>query len=194
MLRIILARPGSTEYDEQRRIQGTLSIPLSEQGAQQVAEIVLALSDSKIEAVYSSPCRSAEETAEAIGEAAGVKVKLLEKLKNLNHGLWEGKLIEEVRQKQPKVYRQWQEHPETVCPPDGEMLESARDRVHSALSRILKKHKNGTIALVAPEPLASLIGCYLSGDVLGDLWKVDCECGSWESIDVEPDAVMSVKN
>ena len=32
MIRVILIRPGTTDYDEQRRIKGTLDIPLNEFG------------------------------------------------------------------------------------------------------------------------------------------------------------------
>ena len=85
MIRIILARPGSTEYDEQGRIQGTLSIPLSEQGSHQVANAVLEMEKSNIEMVYSSPCLSAQETAAALAEAVRSKVKPINKLQNLNH-------------------------------------------------------------------------------------------------------------
>ena len=68
-------------------------------------------------------------------------------------------LIEDVKRKQPKVFRQWQEQPEIVCPPEGEMLSEAHERVQAALTKMLKKHKEGTIALVIPEPLASLVQC-----------------------------------
>ena len=37
MVQIVLIRPGSTDYDEQGRIQGTLDIPLNEQGTREVA-------------------------------------------------------------------------------------------------------------------------------------------------------------
>ena len=185
MLRIILTRPGCTEFDVQGRIKGTLSIPLSAQGAQQVAVAARNLGPERIEIVYTSPCESAIQTARALAEPNGIKVRQLEKLQNLDQGLWQGKLIDEVRRKQPKVYRQWQEHPETVCPPKGEMLDSARRRVHTVLNRLLKKHRDGVIALVAPEPMASLIRCYLLGSELGDLWKAECHCGSWDSIEVD---------
>ena len=35
-------------------------------------------------------------------------------------------LIDDVKRKQPKVYRQWQEQPEIICPPEGEMLSEAQ--------------------------------------------------------------------
>ena len=190
MLRIILTRPGSTEFDEQRRITGTLSIPLSDQGAQQAVNTAKDLLAEKIEVIYASNCESANQTANALAELNRVKVKQLEGLQNLDHGLWQGKLIDDVRQKQPKVYRQWQECPETICPPDGEMLGEAQERVKVTLQKLLKKHKDGVIAIIAPEPLTSLIRCYLSGGALGNLWKVECASGGWESIDVEPNEVV----
>ena len=57
-------------------------------------------------------CRSAQETAELIGRGLKLKPKALERLQNLDHGLWQGMRIDEVKHKQPKVYKQWQEHPE----------------------------------------------------------------------------------
>jgi probable phosphoglycerate mutase len=105
-------------------------------------------------------------------------------LRNLNHGLWQGKLIDEVRTTQRKVYRQWQEQPLTVCPPEGETLESARQRVQQAVDKVLKKHKSGVIAVVVSEPMATLVRCYLSHCQLGDLWQAETSCGSWEMIDV----------
>lgn len=191
MVRIVLARPGSTELDEQERIKGTLDMPLSDHGNRQIVKTARELAAVDIQVVYTSPCQAAFETGRAIGEFLGVKVKQLDKLQNLNQGLWQGKRIDEVRRKQPKIYRRWQDNPETVCPPEGEMLEQARDRIQSTLTKLLKKHKNGVIALVVPEPLASLIKNFLDGAKLGDLWKVECDCGSWEFIDVESKAIVT---
>ena len=191
MVRIVLARPGATELDEQERIKGTLDMPLSDHGNRQIAETARELAAVDIKVVYPSPCQAAFETGRAIGEFLGVKVNQLDKLRGLNLGLWQGKRIEEVRQKQPKIYRRWQDNPETVCPPEGEMLEQARDRIQSALTKLLKKHKNGVIAIVVPEPLASLIKNVLDGVKLGDLWKVECDCGSWEFIDVESETIVT---
>ena len=191
MVRIVLIRPGSTDFDEQGRIKGNLDIPLNRQGNGQVSRAAAELSDLPIEVVYCSPGKSAEQTAELIAEQLDIKTKKIEKLRNLDHGLWQGKLIEEVKTKQRKIYRRWQEQPETVCPPEGEMLGSAQQRVQSAMEKLLKRHKAGVLAVVAPEPMASLVRCYLSQQELGDLWKAECECGCWEVIDVVPGAPVA---
>jgi len=189
MVQFLLIRSGSTDFDEQGRIKGTLDIPLSEVGALQVGRIVGELHDTPITHLYSSPCRSAEQTAKAIATDHKLKVRMLDEFQNLDHGLWHGKLIDEVKHSQPKVFRQLQDHPETVCPPDGEPISNAIDRVRAELARLTRKHKTGTIALVIPEPLATLVRSILSHCDVGDLWRAECECGGWQMIDVQPERV-----
>src|SRR4029453_10669782 len=117
-----------------------------------------------------------------------IKAKTLTELQNLDHGLWHGKLIDEVRTSQPKVFRQLQDHPETVCPPQGEAVGAALERLRALLTRLMRKHRRGTIALVVPQPLASLIGSILGAEI-GDLWKAECQCGGWQMIDAQPEKV-----
>ena len=191
MLRIILIRPGSTEFDEQRRIKGTLDIPLSETGSTQVARIVEQTHAISLDHVYTSPCRCAQQTAAALAADHKLRAKTLEEFQNLDHGLWHGKLIEEVRQTQPKVYKQLVEHPETVCPPGGEPIGDAIHRINEALTKLIKKHRAGVIALVVPEPVASMVLGMLDQEQTGDLWKSECECGNWEVIDLKSPQVLS---
>jgi broad specificity phosphatase PhoE len=189
MVKILLVRAGSTDFDEQGRIKGTLDIPLSEAGQGQVGRMIAELHKTQMDHLYASPCRSAQQTAELLAIDHKLKVKTLDELQNLDHGLWHGKLIDEVRLSQPKVFRQLQDHPETVCPPDGEPISNAIERVRMELARLTRKHKTGTIALVIPEPLATLVRSILSHSDVGDLWRAECEGGGWQMIDVQPERV-----
>lgn len=184
---MIVVRAGSTDFDEQGRIKGTLDIPLSEAGQGQVGRLISELKETQIDQVYASPCRSAQQTAELLAADHKLKVKVLDELQNLDHGLWHGKLIDEVRVNQPKVFRQLQDHPETVCPPQGEPVGSAVERVRGLISRLLRKHRSGTVAIVVPEPVASFVRCALNHAELGDLWKAECEVGGWQVFDVQPE-------
>jgi phosphoserine phosphatase len=191
MVQILLIRPGSTEYDQQQRVQGTLDIPLCEDGRQEVDVVVNELRGQPIAAVYSSPCQSADQTAETLAQALEVKSKTIDALQNLDLGLWQGMLVSDVKSKQPKVYRQWQEQPETVCPPQGETLSSAKQRVSAALTKLLKKHKaDRIIAIVAPEPLASVVRNIVRNEDWGDLWHSTSETAQWQLMDV-PEAVAA---
>lgn len=183
-MQIILVRPGATEFDRQNRLQGRLDVPMSEDGRERIQGVCQELQGVHPSAIYASPTLSAAETAEAIGQALDAKTKTLKKLPNLDYGLWQGMLVAEVKEKQPRVYRQWQEQPETVCPPQGESVGAVRQRATESLRKLLKKHRaNGPIVLVAPEPLASVIRLILEGAPLGDLWKVAERAGAWERIE-----------
>lgn len=192
MVQLVLLRPGSTDYDHQSRIQGVLNIPLSEAGQKQAAEAAEKLQIYIPKALYCSPCRSAEETAAIIGQKLELKPKSIDRLQNVNLGLWQGMLVEEVRIKQPKVYKQWQEHPETIQPPDGEMLATAIDRAMEAVEKLARKHRSGTIALVIPEPLATLIQHRIQGIPCSDLWRAPNGYCRIESMNLEKDAPHSV--
>ncbi|HVT29882.1 MAG TPA: histidine phosphatase family protein [Lacipirellulaceae bacterium] len=191
MVQILLIRPGATEFDQQRRVQGTLDIPLCEDGRQQVDRLVEELRGQPIEAIYASPCQSADQTAEELARARDLKIKTVDKFQNLNQGLWQGMLVADVKSKQPKVYRQWQEQPETVCPPQGETLSSAKQRVSTALTKLLKKHRtDATVAIVVPEPIASVIRHVVRNEEWGDLWQRPTDASLWQLINV-PEAVAS---
>jgi len=183
MVQMIVVRAGSTDFDEQGRIKGTLDIPLSNTGEGQVGRLISELHATKIDQIYASPCRSAQQTAALLAADHKLKIKTLDELQNLDHGLWHGKLIDEVRISQPKVFRQVQDHPETVCPPQGEPVTLALERVRTLISRLLRKHKSGTVAVVVPEPLATFVRVALGQAEIGDLWKAECECGGWQLID-----------
>jgi probable phosphoglycerate mutase len=193
MLEIVLIRPGSTDYDSTGRIQGTLDIPLNAEGNSEVAREIEQLRDRKIEAIYCSTCQPALQTASAIAAALDAPLKKLDNMRNLDHGLWQGMLVDEVKRKHPRVYRQWQEQPDSICPPEGETIGEARQRVTAAIKKLFKKHKQGVIGLVVPEPLASIVAQELGRGNIGDLWKAGEKHGCWESVGVEPQSMVHAR-
>lgn len=183
MTQVVLIRPGATIYDEQHRIQGVLDLPLSERGRAEVAHLAVRLAEVAMSALYHGPGEGLQETAETIGKAIRVRPKLVPELRNLDQGLWQGLVVEEVRRRNPKVYRQWREDPLTVCPPEGEPVGEALERARSALRPLLKRHRDETIGLVVSEPLAQLISGLLRRDGHVQL-DDDVPTGDFERIDV----------
>lgn len=157
----ILIRPGETDFDQQLRIQGGLDLPLSEAGRQQVRNLIGRLAELEIDIVYASPTEPALSTGREVAAALDVAFKELEGLENLSHGLWEGMLLDDVRRKHPRVYKQWRELPIAVCPPEGETCSDAYERVQRALKKPSRRRQ--PFAIVAPEPVATLIASVLRG-------------------------------
>lgn len=183
MCNVVVVRPGSTLFDEQERIKGSLDMPLSASGIEQVHRVASEIAKLPITTVYCGPCESAQSTAKEIAEHSKAKWKVCDCFRNLDHGLWQGKLIDELKRQQPRLFKQLQENPRSFCPPGGETVAEAEARVEKLIVKLCKKHSNETIAVVIPEPLASLIAAKLKETDLGDLWKSECDNGSWEMID-----------
>lgn len=184
MLRIIVLLPGATDLDLQGRIKGSLDVPLSEQGNHQARQSASELREHGIDVIYCGPCEAARQTADHVANRQS-KVRVHNELRNLDRGLWHGKRVAELRESQPRLYRQWQDNPESVCPPGGETVEAGRTRIKRALAKIIRKHKSGTIAIVIPEPAASLLRQQLDqAKTMGDLWQIECCSGRWDAIEV----------
>lgn len=185
-LKIILVRAGSTELDDQGRISGSLDMPLSETGTKEAMETALALNSHHsltIDMIYSARCLAAQQTAKQLSNNGAIRVRVKEPWTNLDHGLWHGKSLEELKETQPKLFRQWNENPESVCPPGGETIEAVRNRISASLKKLRKKWKTGTVCIVAPEPLYSIFRCLIQSSELRNLFEDKSESDRWEAFD-----------
>jgi len=182
-LKFVLIRAGATEIDCRGRILGALNLPLSESGQIEVNLTIEELAGWKFTRIYSSAGLAARQTAQQLAKATRSKFRPDERLKNLNCGLWHGMSIEELRDKQPTLFRQWREHPDRVCPPEGETIDDMRERAVAFLDRVRRKHKSGLIAIVTPDPLLSIIRNELVPHSV-TAQKIDpTRCGDWRMVE-----------
>jgi broad specificity phosphatase PhoE len=194
MAQVLLIRAGTTLYDEQNRVQGTLDIPLSERGRAEATRLAESLAGSPdrppLSALYCGPGESVVRTAETLGKALGLKPRRVDELRNLDQGLWQGLQVEEIKRRNTKLFRQWIEDPRTICPPQGEMVEDALDRVKIALKPLFRRHPEERFGLVVGEPLARLISCLLRRTPRPQLDE-QLPCCGFERIDVPPELLAN---
>lgn len=69
-----LVRHGQTDWNAQRRLQGSTDIPLNDVGRGQARDAVAALSGYEWDAIVSSPLSRAAETADLIAAGLGLSV------------------------------------------------------------------------------------------------------------------------
>jgi broad specificity phosphatase PhoE len=168
---LIVIRSPATDYERQGRVRGSLDLPACPEGLADIRAAVATLPGSPPEAIYTAPTACAIEAGRILGSRYDLSPKPLELLANLDLGLWQGKLVSEIRRQQPRTFRQWQDDPWSVIPPEGELLDEARGRVELALERIFKRHRTGRVAVVVPAPLDALVRWLVAGEPLGDLWR-----------------------
>lgn len=183
MTQVVLIRPGATLFDEQRRIQGVLDVPLSTRGQEEVQLLAEDLAGCALETIYHGPCSSAVATAEQLADRLSVPCRRLEGLRNLDQGLWQGLQVCEVKRRNGKMYRRWVEDPLHVCPPLGESVDEAVRRIETVLRPLLRRHRGRAFGLVVPEPLCTLIARHLRAEPLAVLDEPETT-GSFERVEI----------
>jgi broad specificity phosphatase PhoE len=123
-LRLLLVRHGETQWNKESRFQGIRDIPLNENGKKQGQKAADFLKDVEIDFAVTSPLLRPKETAEIILQKhQNISLEIDDKLTEICHGLWEGKLETEIEKDFPGLLTQWKNKPETVQMPEGENLQ-----------------------------------------------------------------------
>jgi broad specificity phosphatase PhoE len=185
---LVVIRSGATDYELQGRISGNLGIPLTPAGIAAAKDAARLLAVAPPVALYTSPTTCAIETADVIGEALELVPRRVPHLVGLDLGLWQGMLVSEIRRRQPRLARHWEEDPWTVVPPDGEPLSAARDRIAQAIGKIVARHPGERVAVVVPQPIDRIIRSLLTGNGPGDLWEIEATDSAVVELRISPTA------
>ncbi len=157
---LILVRHGETLHNVAGIVQGWGDSELSERGQQQVARLAERLKSVRADAIFSSPLQRALTTAQTIAAATSLPIRILDGLREMNYGRWEGRRFLEVRKTDEDSYRRWISDVDFPSP-EGEShsevlarVKSALDSVNGAGRAILVTH--GTAIRIAATALLGL--------------------------------------
>ena len=180
---IVLIRPVPPTYDEQGRIQGTLDIPLNAQGSASASQLAAICGPGNLADLFLTlPGR----LANGFGHQRGPRRQSQEDRQLAERRSWSvaGDAAWTIcRRKHPKVFRQWQEQPECVCPPEGETLGDGRSVPARHWKNWSKSKKVGPSPWWCPSRWAA--SAQLAGTRRN--WrfcKRKTSCGSWEVVDM----------
>lgn len=144
-LRIYLARHGETDWNAERRLQGSSNIPLNSKGRQQAAKLADWLKGIHLDAVYSSALSRSRETAEIA--RGGVPLESLVGLNERAIGKFEGKKLDGSDPATEQEWRRRRSDPNDELD-GGESLNQFYERVHTTFEEIRRQHKSGAILIV----------------------------------------------
>jgi phosphoserine phosphatase len=173
MKALYLARHGQSVSNADRRFQGAQDVPLSELGRRQAAALSAALRGRRLAHVYTSPLERARRTAEIVVAELGVTLTVVDDLRELSLGEWEGRTVEEIRALPGDPYAQWIRDPLTNLPPGGEPLPTVQRRALAAVDAIAAAHPDGEDVLVVAH--GGVISAYLAyhlGLPLSAIWRL----------------------
>jgi broad specificity phosphatase PhoE len=169
---VYLVRHGLTDWNQERRFQGHLDVPLNEVGVEQAKAVAQWLGRQPVSfsALYASDLSRAMQTATAIGEALGLMPICHRELREIYCGTWQGLSIHEVEAKYPEEVARWRDD-ETSHPfPGGESLTQLQARVFSCYRNILDKHAGDAVVIVSHGAALGVLICAALGWDLPEVW------------------------
>lgn len=178
---LYLVRHGETEGSEVKRYKGSIDVPLSEKGIEQMEQVAKYLNRSYktysgLKAVYCSPLIRALKSAEIVAEPHGLKPIVIPDLRERSFGIWEGMSFNEIKDKYPEEFEAWAGNPLKYSPVGGESTLEVRDRVIIGLNKILNDHNSQgarNIAIVAHGGVNRIILCHIMGIPLENIFRIE---------------------
>ncbi|MFC1466297.1 MAG: histidine phosphatase family protein [Candidatus Brachytrichaceae bacterium NZ_4S206] len=172
MTHLWLIRHGQTDWNVQGRWQGQTpdAPPLNATGVAQAHALAETLAQqaeqAAFQALYSSDLLRARQTAEIIGLHLRLPVRLDPRLREVNLGVWEGMLGEEVALRYVAELEERKRNPVYSRPPQGETVFELAARVGRALDDIARAHPSGDVIVVSHGLAIATALCMANGTPL----------------------------
>ncbi|UKO99492.1 histidine phosphatase family protein [Nostoc sp. UHCC 0870] len=174
-VRLLLVRHGETEWNRQTRFQGQIDVPLNDNGRKQAQKAGEFLQNVAIDFAVSSTMARPKETAEIILQHhPSVNLELQEGLREISHGLWEGKLEVEIDQEFPGELHRWRTTPGAVQMPEGENLQQVWERSSATWQAIIQtalENQRQTGLIVAHDATNKTLLCHILGLPADNFWN-----------------------
>jgi len=158
---ILLVRHGQSEWNREGRWQGHADPPLSDAGRRQAGELAEKLTDTPLDAIYSSDLQRARATAEVVAESHRIPVVVNDALREIDVGEWSGLTSAEIERRYPDGFQRhingddgWQQ---------GEPHDEMSARIVAAIRDIAAAHPDGQVLCVLHGGVMRALLAYAEG-------------------------------
>lgn len=194
-MKLILVRHGETDLNQQRRVQGISDHELNDYGRRQAEAVATTLREEEVEAIYTSPLKRAQETAEAINRFHSAPLVPMDGLKELDAGKLDGLTYEQMRDGYADFLRQWIKDASQIRLPGGESLSEVQDRAWACIDSIMKKRHQKTVVVVSHYFATLCIICKALGIGLSNFRRIRQEVAGISVLELdEREAKLVVLN
>ena len=173
-MRVYVARHGETTWNMAGRYQGRRESGLSALGVRQGFALAGAFArmSPRIGRIVSSPLLRTSATAKFVGERLNLPVEHDDRLIEIAHGTWEGRLRDEIAVDDPERMRAWRDSPASVTFEGGETLAAVDARWRAFMAAF----DPAAPALVVTHDAVVRVAILAARQrPLDDLWKVAVE-------------------
>ena len=159
---IYLARHCKTAWNREGRVQGTMDIELSPEGAHDAELNLPAIRSLGIQQIVCSTAKRAMQTATIYAQGLGVPLQSSPRFRELDHGEWEGQRIQDLLNLPNSPYELWMADPGAVLiPGSSETALAAQQRILEGVREICSTYGGKTVLLVGHKHILALLSCAL---------------------------------
>jgi broad specificity phosphatase PhoE len=156
---LYLVRHGETDWNRERRLQGTLEVPLNGTGIAQARQLAGHFTALPIACVTSSPLIRSSATAEVLAKARGCPLRIDARLREIDHGSWSGLTMAEIARRFPSLVENDQLTSEAFDVSGGESLLEVSRRVSDVLADLLSWHDGQSVVVVGHGVTLAVMSC-----------------------------------
>lgn len=147
-MKVVLVRHAETEWNQRGIIQGHRDSPLTARGALETSALLAALTDYPIACVYASPLGRAWQMGQALAGYFHCPLVANTALKEQAFGHYEGMPSAQLRDEHPYEAAALFAQDAAFCPPGGESLAQASQRIIDFLQQQQKTAAHQTLCIV----------------------------------------------
>jgi len=181
-MRVYVARHGETTWNLAGRYQGRRESALTSLGMQQAFALADAMDAARVGRVIASPLLRCTATAKPAADRLNLRVESDDRLIEIAHGTWEGRMRDEIAANDGARYRAWREDPANVAFEGGETT-------HQVLGRwrdFARSLSLGPPTLVVTHDAVVRVALVdASGRGLEAFWATSVENGAFAEFEVD---------
>jgi len=182
---VYLIRHGEIAQTMPRRFVGQLDLPLTPRGRAQMVRLGKHLRPRQIDCVLTSPLIRSIESAAIICQQLPIASPIIvEELREISLGTWEGKTVAEIRQQFPGEYEARGKNIATYRPPMGESFAELQQRAWAGFTSILANRKGQRLAIVAHSGVNRVLLCQLLGMPLTHILRLSQNFGCCNEVEM----------
>jgi broad specificity phosphatase PhoE len=189
-----LVRHGESTWNQDRRFQGARDAELSARGREQARALARALAGVRVDALYTSPLSRARDTAAVCADALGLRPIVLDDLREVGLGEWEGLPVETVVERYGDHYWRWLTRPGDHPPPGGEPLAALQRRVAAAIERARARHGDGRAVVVTHGGAIASLLCGCLGLGLNAVWRLRIDNASITRVELPGGRLLALND
>lgn len=170
-MKLYLTRHGQTEWNLAGRMQGRLNSNLTALGKQQATWLGERLKDESIDVICSSSSGRAIETAELIRSERNIDMVLMDELREIDLGHWQGMLIDDVIATHPEDSHAYWYQPESFVAKKQESFDEIIKRAGNALKMIIEKHEGQNVLVVSHGVFLKALFAHIENKSISQFWE-----------------------